>query len=143
GARNAVAALAAVEVGALGLGTLVAILATTATADVTGVLLASLLAALGLFIIPAKRRRAKNEMREKIADMREQLVQSLRAQFESEIERSIQKINEAISPYTRFVRAEQNKLLDDQATFNEIKNGLSRLEVKVEEISNLAEIERE
>jgi small GTP-binding protein len=143
GARNAVAALAAVEVGAIGLGTLVAILATTATADVTGVLLASLMAALGLFIIPAKRRRAKNEMREKIADMREQLVQSLRAQFESEIERSIQNINEAISPYTRFVRAEQNKLLEDQATFNELKNGLSRLEVKVEEVSNLAEIERE
>jgi len=39
GARNAVAALAAVEVGAVGLGTLVAVLATTATADVTGVLL--------------------------------------------------------------------------------------------------------
>jgi len=141
GARNAVAALAAVEVGALGLGTLVAILATTATADVTGVLLASLMAALGLFIIPAKRRQAKNEMREKITVMREQLVHSLRTQFESEIERSIQKINEAIAPYTRFVRAEQNKLVDTQAELNEIKNGLIRIQVKVEELSSLAEIE--
>lgn len=143
GARNTVAALTAVEVGAVGLGTLVAILATTATADVTGVLLASLMAALGLFIIPAKRRRAKQEMREKIGDMREQLVQSLRTQFEDEIERSIQKINEAISPYTRFVRAEQNKLLADQATFNDIKNRLSQLEVRVDEISKPAAIEKE
>ncbi len=143
GARNAVAALAAVEVSALSLGTLVAILATTAAADVTGVLLASLMAALGLFIIPAKRRRAKQEMREKIADMREQLVRSLRTQFETEIERSIQKINEAISPYTRFVRAEQSKLLEDQATFNEIKNALSRLEVRADEVSKPAESERE
>jgi small GTP-binding protein len=143
GARNAVAALAAVEVGALGLGTLVAILATTAAADVTGIILASLMAALGLFIIPAKRRRAKQEMREKIADMREQLVTSLRTQFESEIERSIQKINEAISPYTRFVRAEHSKLLEDQTTFTEIKTGLSRLEVRVDEVSKPAEIERE
>jgi len=143
GARNAVAALAAVEVGALGLGTLVAILAPTAAADVTGILLASLMAALGLFIIPAKRRRAKQEMREKIADMREQLVTSLRTQFESEIERSIQKINEAISPYTRFVRAEHSKLLEYQTTFTGIKTGLSRLEVRVDEVTKPAEIERE
>ncbi|MGW8249376.1 MAG: dynamin family protein, partial [Anaerolineales bacterium] len=69
-AQNAVAALAATEVGAVGLGTLVAILATTAAADITGVLLASVMAALGLFIIPARRRQAKNEMREKIGQMR-------------------------------------------------------------------------
>jgi hypothetical protein len=82
-------------------------------------------------------------MREKIAEMREQLVTSLRTQFESEIERSIQKINEAISPYTRFVRAEHSKLLEDQATFTEIKTGLSRLEVRVDEVSKPAEIKRE
>ena len=67
GAQEAVAASAVLEVGAVGLGAIIATLATTMAADVTGVLLASLLAALGLFIIPARRRIAKNEMREKIA----------------------------------------------------------------------------
>ncbi len=133
GARNAVAALAAVEVGAVGLGTLVAVLATTAAADVTGVLLASLMAALGLFLIPAKKRQAKIEMREKIGQLREQLVRSLSGQFESEIERSLGRIGEAMAPYTRFVRAEQSKLSEAKDGLEAIQAGLGRLKVEVEE----------
>jgi len=53
GAQRTVAASAAIEVGAIGLGTLIVILATTMTAGVTGVLLASLVAILRLFVIPA------------------------------------------------------------------------------------------
>ena len=67
GARNAVAAAAAVGAGAVGFGALVAAIATTAAADVTGLIMASLLATLGFFIIPAKRQRAKEEMRRKVA----------------------------------------------------------------------------
>jgi hypothetical protein len=133
GARNAVAALAAVEVGAVGLGTLIAVLATTAAHDITGVLLGTVAAALGLIILPYKKRQAKLEMRTKIGAMREQLVRSLGAQFESEIERSLGKIGEAMAPYTRFVRAEQGKLAEAQQGLEAIKNGLGRLKVEVEE----------
>lgn len=134
GARNAVAALAAVEVGALGLGTLVAILATSATADATGILLASVMAALGLFLIPARKRQAKSEMRTKIAAMRDQLISSLRAQFEREIERSLGNINDTIAPYTRFVRAEQGKLQVTQDELEQIRHQLNSLKVQVEEL---------
>jgi small GTP-binding protein len=134
GAQAAVAALAAVEIGAVSLGAVVAILATTAAADATGILIASLIALLGLIIIPARKRQAKNEMREKIAAMREQLLHALRSQFEREIERSLQKINEAMAPYTRFVRAEQGKLVETQAELSRIKTGLEDLKVKVDEI---------
>ena len=134
GAQGAVAAMAAVEVGAVGLGTLVTILATTATADATGILLASVFAALGLFVIPARRRRAKIELREKIAEMREQLAKTLRQQFESEIERSLREINEAIAPYTRFVRAERGKLTDAQGELEKVHTGLAALRTLVEEI---------
>ena len=134
GAQLAVAASAAIEIGAIGLGTLITILATTMTADVTGVLLASLVAVLGLFVIPARRRQAKAEMSVKIAALREQLIHSLRSQFELEIERSLQHINEAIAPYTRFVRAERGRLLDTQTELEKIKNELDRLKVKAEEI---------
>jgi small GTP-binding protein len=133
GAQQAVAAMAAVEVGAVGLGTLITILATTAAADVTGVVLASVIAALGLFIIPAKRRQAKKEMRDKIANLREQLVESLKKQFIGEIERSVNKINEAIGPYTRFVRAEKTKLRDSQQEFVQIKTNLIQCKSKIEE----------
>jgi hypothetical protein len=134
GAQAAVAALAAVEIGAVSLGAIVAILATTAAADATGILIASLIALLGLVIIPARKRQAKNEMREKIAAMREQLLHALRSQFEREIERSLQKINEAMAPYTRFVRAEQGKLVETQAELSRIQTGLEDLKVKVDEI---------
>jgi small GTP-binding protein len=134
GAQTAVAALAATEVGAFGLGALIVILATTASADATGILLASVIALLGLFIIPARKRRAKAELREKIANLRQQLTQSLRTQFEHEMERGILNINDAIAPYSRFVRAEQGKLDEVQSKLEETKNGLERLKVKVEEV---------
>ena len=134
GAQLAVAASAAVEVSAIGLGTLVTVLATTAAADVTGILMASAIAALGLFIIPARRRSAKTEMKAKIAALRVQLIQSLQAQFEKEIERSLLHINEAIAPYTRFVRAERGKLVETQEVLGKIMSEIDRLKVKVEEI---------
>ena len=137
GTRNTVAALAAVEVGAVGLGTLVTILATTASADATGVLLASLVAILGLFVIPARRRKAKQDMREKIASMRERLITALRSQFEAEMARSLQKINEAIAPYTRFIRAERSKLETMTTSLEGVQTGLESLRVRVEDLEKM------
>jgi archaellum component FlaC len=107
--QNAVAATAAIGAGAVGLGTLVAVLATTMAADVTGILLAGVMAALGLFIIPTRRRNAKKEMRQKVKAMRDQLSESLSGHFNQEIERSLQEIRDTIKPYTRFVRSENEK----------------------------------
>ena len=107
--QNAVAAAAAISAGAVGLGTLVAILASTLATDVTGILLAGVMAALGLFIIPTRRRNAKKEMRQKIRLMREQLTSALGDHFRQEIDRGLQQIRETINPYTRFVRAENEK----------------------------------
>lgn len=134
GAQNAVAAAAALEVSAVSLGAVIATIATTVAADVTGILLASLVAALGLFIIPARRRMAKKETREKIAAMRDQLVTALGDHFQSEMKRSIQHIEETISPYTRFVRAEQNKNQEAQTTLEEIQLKLIQLQGKVDNL---------
>lgn len=134
GAQAAVAAAAAMEVGAIGLGTLVTVLATTAAADITGVILASAIAALGLFVIPARRRMARSEMHTKVAELRTKLVESLHTQFQQEIERSLNKIQTAISPYTRFVRAERGKLEQMQSELGEIKDNLDRLRARVEDL---------
>jgi small GTP-binding protein len=134
GAQTAVAALAATEVGAVGLGTLIAILATTASADATGIILASVIALLGLFIIPARKRQAKAQLRQKIATLREQLTHSLRTQFEHEMERGMANIKDAIAPYSRFVRSEQGKLSEVQTKLEETKNSLERLKVQVEDV---------
>ena len=134
GAQEAVAASAALEIGAVGLGAIVTALASTVAVDVTGIVLASVVAALGLFVIPARRRQAKKEMTEKVADMREKLTGSLKTQFTREIERSLQEINEAIAPYTRFIRAERGKLEDTQGKLETIKTEIDRLQARIESL---------
>ncbi len=126
-AQNAVAAMAALEVGAVGLGALITAIATTAAADVTGILLAGTVAALGLFVIPARRRKAQKELSEKLENLRTDLAQALRTPFEQEMRRSVQRINEAIAPYTRFVRSEREKLDEVQAELERLREGLERL----------------
>jgi signal transduction histidine kinase len=129
-----VAASAALEVSAIGLGTLVAVLATTAAADITGVLLASLVAALGLFVIPARRKIAKTEMRNKVEQLKKQLVDTLRSQFEHEIERSLQNINTTTGPYTRFIRSERAKLEEIQERLDSIRTTLASLKSSIDEM---------
>jgi small GTP-binding protein len=135
GARNAVAAAAAAGAGAVGLGTLVTVAASTAAADVTGLIMASVLAALGFFIIPAKRKRAKEEMRRKIADVRERLSSALRTQFEREIKGSAGRIREGIAPYTRFVRAEGEKLQTTEQLLVELSARLESLREQIDAIA--------
>jgi small GTP-binding protein len=135
GAQTAVATSAALEISAVGLGTLVTIIATTAAVDVTGIVMAGAIAALGLFIIPARRRAAKAEMKQKISELRAQLAVALRTQFEHEIERSLQHIQEAIAPYTRFVRSERNKLTEAQSSLEALNTQLEKLKVRIEEVA--------
>lgn len=133
-ARTAVAASAALEAGALGLGALVTTLATTAAADVTGVLLAGLVAAVGLFIIPARRRQGKAKLNEKMSALRAQLSDSLRGQFEKEIHHSLERIQEAIAPYTRFVRAEREKMEEMGKKLKDLKLEIEGLKNKLESL---------
>jgi hypothetical protein len=135
GARNAVAAAAAVGAGAVGLGTIVSVAATTAAADVTGLILASVMAAIGFFILPAKRSRAKEAMREKIAGVRARLSVALREQFQREIQRSVERIREGIAPYSRFIRAEGDQLKVVDQELREIGNELAGLRARVERIA--------
>ncbi len=131
-AKDAVTASMAVELGAIGLGALITTLATTAAADVTGIITAGVLAALGLFIVPAKRRKAKNELHEKLASLRVKLVTSLTDEFEKEITQSQQRIEDAISPYTRFIRAETENLNNLQESLQKAQIEISELQGEIE-----------
>jgi hypothetical protein len=135
GARNAVAAAAAAGAGAVGLGTLVAFAASTAAADITGIVLASVIAALGFFIIPAKRSQAKEEMRRKIADVRAKLSSALRRQFEDEITRSSARMREGIAPYSRFVRSEGDKLRETSERLDQLSTELGMLRSRIDTLA--------
>ena len=132
GARNAVAATAAVGAGALGLGTIVTIAVSTTTADITGIVMASVLAAIGLFILPARRQKAKEEMRRKIADVRQRLSEALKEQFAREIARGRARVRESIAPYSRFVRAEGDKLHAVERELREIVDAIAALRARID-----------
>lgn len=133
-AQRAVAESALVEAGALGLGALVTALATTAAADVTGILAASVVAILGLFVIPARRAGAKQTMSETIVELRTKLMTSLSGQFNKELGQSLQRINDAVAPYTRFVRGERAKLEETRAELTEAQKAHGRLRAEIEEL---------
>jgi small GTP-binding protein len=129
--QAAVAGTALLEVGAVGLGTLLTIVLSSTAADLTGILAASVLAAVGLFVIPAKRRKAKADLRAKIEDMKGRLMATMTAEFEREMEHSLHRLEEAIAPYTRFVRAEQEKLGQVEGKLKETLEALKVLRVRI------------
>ncbi|MGE3797851.1 MAG: dynamin family protein [Thermomicrobiales bacterium] len=108
--RNAVAQVAVAEAGAFGLGALVVAAASTVAVDVTGIFAASVLAGIGLVILPRKRRQARIEFRSRSEELERRLVDVMTEQFEIELQRSTQRIDSALAPYTRFVR-DQHALL--------------------------------
>ena len=118
--QGAVAQVAASGAGAVGLGALVVTLFTTRFLDVTGLIAAAIIAGYGLFILPNRRRKARAEFREKTEALRERLREVLRRQFETELDRSVERMREAISPYTRFVRTEHARMSEARSTLSEI-----------------------
>jgi small GTP-binding protein len=129
--QAAVASTALVEVGAVGVGTLVAHLVVGAAADFTGVLAAGAVAMLGLFIIPGRRQAAKRELAARTAELRGQLAGTLTAQFEGEVERSLRRIDDAVAPYSRFVRAEHQRLAAVRDELTALGEGLMALRRRV------------
>jgi small GTP-binding protein len=94
----------------VGLGVAVVVAAHTAFLDFTGIFAGVAAAALGLLILPARKRKAKQEFVDKLEDLRTKLVTGLTQQFTREMQRSTRRIEDTIAPFTRFVRAEEEKL---------------------------------
>lgn len=134
--RTAVAGAALLEVGAVGLGATVAAIATSTAVDVTGLLAAGAMAVLGLVVIPARRRQAKAELKDKVADLRRRLMATLEERFSEEIEAGDRRVREGIAPYTRFVRAERERLAEERDGFAKARSGLGDLKAAIERLGS-------
>jgi small GTP-binding protein len=132
--QRAVTEAAILEVGAIGLGTLVGVIATSAAVDVTGILAASALALVGLFVIPNRRRIAKQELAQRIEEMRATLMDGLTGQFQREMVRSLSRLREAISPYTRFVRTETEHLRASRGRLKQAREAMEAVRSRIEEL---------
>jgi small GTP-binding protein len=129
--QGAMRTTAVIEAGAVGLGGVLLAVLTTAAADVTGILAASAVAALGFYIIPAKRRQAKADFHAKVSDLRDQLARTINRQVNSELDSSVNRIREATGPYTRFVRAQRDQLDTTEQALKEIEANLGRIRAEV------------
>lgn len=130
--QRSVAQTAIVEVGAIGLGALLVKVLATTLADVTGLLAAGAIAALGLYVIPNKRRRAKLDLQAKVGDLRARLTEALTTQFAGELGKSLQRIRAAMRPYTRFVETQSATLGDTEAALQTGQQALAQLSRQVE-----------
>ena len=126
----AVAQTALLEVGAVGLGTLVSIAVLSSAMDITGILAAGTLAVLGFFVIPFKRKQAKDGFKEKMGLLRTNLIDALTKQFNNESESVIDRLKEGVAPYTRYVRSERERIEKAETTLNELRGNLSALRAR-------------
>lgn len=108
--RQALATTAVIQVGAVGVGAIIATALKGAVFDTTGVIAASVIAVGGLYVIPARRTALKNQLQQRMAEVRHALLTKLDQQFESELARMQGRITDAIGPYTRLVAAEVDRL---------------------------------
>jgi small GTP-binding protein len=129
--RESVAQAALLQVSALGLGAVVAALASTTVADVTGILAAGVLSLIGLFLLPARREKARRELAAKVAAVREKLMASLNASFEAERDRAAARVRAGVSPYAAFVRGEKQRLEESRAALGRLDAAVDALEARV------------
>jgi hypothetical protein len=116
--------------------------ASTVAVDVTGILAASLLAGLGLFVLPNKRRQAKRDFHERAEELERRLVAVMREQFDHELARSMDRVREAIAPYTRFVRSQYEHLERMRAELTAVDNDMRALRHRIGEERPLPEGQR-
>jgi small GTP-binding protein len=119
-ARTAVVNTGLAGVG-VGLGVAVAAAAQLVWLDVTGVLAGIAAAALGLLILPTRRRNAKHELEQKLTELRRMLMTSLSEQFDREMRRGTQRIEDTVAPFGRFVRAENDKIKAQREELTELE----------------------
>ncbi|MBV9258224.1 MAG: hypothetical protein JO215_09415, partial [Ktedonobacteraceae bacterium] len=85
-------------------------------------------------IIPARRKRAKQAFTGKMEELRTRLRSAMSDQFSKELGNSITRVQEAITPYTRFVRSEQRKTAAMQEQVERLDTSITALK---NEIDNL------
>ena len=128
--ETAVAQTALLEVGAVSLGTLVSIAVLSSSMDITGMLAAGTLAILGFFVIPFKRKQAKDNFKAKMLSLRTKLHGALTTQFNNESESVIARLKDGVAPYTRYVRSEHERLEAGEASLVELRANLSVLRAR-------------
>mgnify|MGYP000642675638 CR=1 FL=1 len=128
--ESAVAQTALLEAGAVGLGALVTAAVLSSSLDVTGILAAGTLAIVGFFVIPYKRKQAKDNFKEKMTALRTNLLETLTESFQRETRNAVSRLKDGIRPYVRYVHTENERLEKSETTLATLRQKLSVLRAK-------------
>jgi hypothetical protein len=123
-----------VNVLAVGLGTVLVTVFTTAALDVTGVLTATLFALAGWLIVPARRRRLIRELEEKLARLGQDLSALLSQKFQEQLARYETELLDVIQPYEQFLRTERERLERGLAELGASRQEAAAIERRVDEV---------
>jgi len=132
--ETAVAQTALLEVGAVGLGALVTALVLSSALDITGILAAGTLAILGFFVIPYKRKQAKDNFKEKMTSLRTNLLNTLTSQFKNESQGAVTRLKDGVMPYVRYVRSERERIEKGEAVLTRLRQRLSSLRARSQSV---------
>lgn len=131
--QNALTQFGLVEAGALGLAGLLW-LTLPAALDPTGLLAAGVIGAAGFAILPMRKSEAKRKLRQKLDLLRERLHTALDETFDTEVERTSKRLNEAVAPYADFVRTEHDRLQTVQTTMSTLYEQIQLLRKRITEL---------
>ena len=131
-AQAAVTAGLAIEVSAIGIGAALTTIATTVAADLLGIVAAFWVGVAGFLVLPYYKKKAQREFDEKITDIEEKLVTSLRNEFTQEVVDQISRINNATRPFERFVEASIETGEKQLETLDDIREKINRLNEELE-----------
>jgi len=117
-----------------GVGLAVLVLATSDTAVLRGGVLvaAALLCATGFLLLALVRRHASADFGRKIADLRGMLASRLKLTFDKELEQGQLRAKEALSPYSRYVRSEGERLRGQRDELATLQRGFEALKTQIE-----------
>ncbi len=108
--QNAMIHFAATEVGALGIGAILVSVLSGLVFDLTGILASGAIVTAGFFILPRKRKQAKENFNSGIQRLIDDLKRNISREFDDYMNVTFEQIKETISPVDRFCRAEQDDL---------------------------------
>ncbi len=132
--RVSVTQAAIAGAGGIGLGAAIVAFVGTAAADVSGILAGMVLLSLGLYILPARRRSAKKAFDNKMEELRIRLHSAMNEQFQKELNQTLSRVQDAIAPYTRFIRSEQHKTELMKAQIVHIDEAIAQVSGEIERL---------
>ncbi len=120
-----------VEIGAVALGALLTHIFSAIVLDVSGILLASVLALTGFFILPAKKRRVIADFSRKVDTLTLEFRKTISSEFEKEINGTLEKIRAGYEPYMTFYKSESKKAEKAEADLKDCRTTLGGLKQKL------------